>query len=87
MERMEVPGGGEWLKMQKAMNPEFHPDPNKERDPAEGLLERLGPEGAISELEDALDKNPENAEARRQLNLIRNRLEDLLSRVNKRVQH
>lgn len=84
---METPGSGEWRKASREIDPDFHPDPTKERDPVEDLLEKRSPEDAIAELEDKLDQNPDDAEARRQLNLIRNRLSDLLDRVNRRVQH
>ena len=84
---MKVPGPGEWFKSQKGKPPELHLDESKLNDPVEKLIDQLGPEGAVAELEERLKTNPDDEEARRQLNLVRNRLQDLLTRVNKRIGH
>lgn len=66
---------------------DFHLDPEKATDPLEKLLEKLGPEDAFEELMDQLEKNPDDAEARRQANLLVNRLDDLVSRLKEKIQH
>ncbi|MBU6388789.1 hypothetical protein KGQ72_02870 [Patescibacteria group bacterium] len=65
----------------------FHMDPSKAIDPIEKLLEDLGPTGAFDELMDRLDKNPNDAETRRQASLLVNRFEDLAGRLRVRIQH
>ena len=84
---MDMEGPQSWENQKKRMSPEFHPDPNKTVDPVEKLLEEVGPEGAFDELMDRLDKNPGDIEARRQANLLVNRLEDLSSRLRGKIQH
>jgi hypothetical protein len=63
----------------------FHPDPEKQKDPLEEKLEKMGPERTLQSLLSDLDENPDNPETRRQLSLYRNRLTDLLETVNKRI--
>lgn len=84
---MKMPGRGEWFKARKEANPDFHPDPNKEKDPVEDLIGQYGPEGAVAELERRLAENPGDPEAVRQLNLIKNRLQDLVFHINQRTAH
>lgn len=64
-----------------AKSPDFHLE--KKEDPVEKLIDQFGPDGAFDELIAKLDADPENAELRRQANLIVNRIEDL----RRRVQH
>lgn len=84
---MELPGRGKWFEEHKDFSPDFHLDPAKEGDPAEDLLRRYTPEDAVTMLEEKLKNNPDDEEARRQLNLIHNRLQDLLSHVGGIVKH
>ena len=65
----------------------FHLDPDKQIDPVEDLLLQRGPDEAVAYLEARLDKNPNDDEARRQLNLIRNRLADLVTQISSRIDH
>ena len=76
-----------WADKKDKPTEDFHPDPSKEIDPVETLLEKEGPEGAFDELMDRLDRNPNDEEARRQLLLLRNRLTDLISRMNTKIGH
>jgi hypothetical protein len=86
-EGMESPGRGKWFEEHKDISPDFHLDPTKERDPVEDLLRYHTPEDAVAVLEEKLKSNPDDGEARRQLNLIHNRLQDLLSHVGGIVKH
>jgi hypothetical protein len=76
-----------WEDQKKKMSPDFHLDPNKEVDPVEKLLEELGPTEAFDALMEKLEENPDDQEARRQANLLVNRLEDLSSRLRGKIQH
>jgi hypothetical protein len=76
-----------WSEKKEKPSEEFHLDPSKEVDPAEILLEREGQEGAVAELEERLKVNPNDTEARRQLDLIHNRLSDLLERIGRIIHH
>lgn len=62
-------------------------DPEKQIDPVEDLLLQRGPDEAVADLEARLDKNPNDDEARRQLNLLRNRLSDLVTQISSRIDH
>lgn len=76
-----------WEEQKGSPTESFHLDPEKLIDPVEDLLARLGPDGAIADLETKLDKNPDDAEARRELNLIHNRLVDIVAQISNRVSH
>ncbi len=86
MEGMET---GEWENKKNtiAYDAAFHADPEKQHDEVEALLERLGPDGAVDELNERLANNPEDAEARRMANLLANKLEELLSQLREKTQH
>lgn len=68
-----------------AQSPDFHL--NEPVDPVEDLLKKEGPEGAVAELESRLKENPDDQEARRQLDLISNRLRDLVNRIGVTTNH
>lgn len=87
LEQPAEPGSKKWYIERGAVDPDLHPDTTKDRDPVEELLKQRGPGNAVAELEERLNDNPNDSEARRQLSLIRNRLSDLLSRINNRIQH
>ena len=72
------------------MSPDFHLDPNKQTDPIEKLVAEKDLEDAFDELMDKLDKNPDDAETRRQANLLVNRVDDLkelASRLREKIGH
>ncbi len=79
---IEMPEG-EWRKA----TPDFHPDPNKEVDPVEDLIERIGFESAVDEIIDRVSKNPNDPEIRRQANLIMNRCDDLAAGLRQKLIH
>lgn len=85
MSESPLPGQGEWRRGR--MGAEFHPDPNKTTDPVETLIDRLGPEAALAEIEANLDQNPDDAEARRQATLVVKLLEDRLKNIKDKLQH
>lgn len=66
---------------------DFHPDPTKEIDPVEKLLEKYGPDGAFEKIMEGLNSNPNDEELRRQANLLVNRLDDWSSQLRAIVQH
>ena len=65
----------------------FHFDPNKESDPVEGLIDKLGLDGAFDEITQQLENDPENSELRRQAALLVERGEELVSRLKGKLQH
>jgi len=85
MEGME--GIESWEQQKSNMSADFHLDPNKAGDPVEKLIGEVGPEGAFDELMEKLEQNPNDEEARREANLLVNRLEDLASRLRGKVGH
>lgn len=66
---------------------EFHPDPEKQVDPAERLIEKLGPDGAVDEITARLEADPSNEELRRQANLLLNRLDELVEKFRRKISH
>ena len=73
---MALEGVEEWAKQKKKglMSDEgFHLDPNKEIDPIEELIEKLGPTGAFDELADQLPPNTDK-EVVRQMKFILNKV-------------
>lgn len=69
-------GVNEWeeRKARGLMSDEsFHLDPNKEIDPTERLIEKLGPSGAFDELADRLPPDTDK-EVVRQMKLILNKV-------------
>ncbi len=87
--RMYTTQGYSSLKiiMERMQSADFHLDPSKQGDPVESLLEKKGAEDAFDELMSKLEQNPNDEEARRQANLLVNRLEDLVSRLREKTQH
>lgn len=78
---LEVPTG-EWKKP----TADFHPDPEKSTDPVEKLIEKSGSmEVAVDAINDALAKDPNNAELRRQASLLANRFEDLAAKLREKT--
>ncbi len=75
----------EHQKSKAHTSPDFHLDPSKATDPVEKLLEDLSPTDAFDELMDRLDKNQDDAEARRQASLLVNRLEDFARRLKGKI--
>lgn len=69
----------------------FHLDPSKSTDPVEKLIADLGTEDdAFDTLMARLEKNPDDAEARRQANLLVNRVDDLkkvVDQLRTKIQH
>ncbi|HET9641264.1 MAG TPA: hypothetical protein VFP46_00225 [Candidatus Paceibacterota bacterium] len=60
----------ELIKSQKPVEDYHLDDVKANAEPAADLVKRAGIEGAKAELQDILDSDPGNEEARRQLNLI-----------------
>ncbi len=65
---------------------DFHPDLDKATDPVEKIIERSGSmEVAVDNINAALEKDPNNAELRRQASLLANRFEDLATKLRKKT--
>lgn len=79
---IEMPEG-EW----KQATPDFHPDPSKEVDPVESLIEKHGFEGAVDEILEQLKQTPTDPELRRRASLIMNRCDDLAAGLRDKLSH
>lgn len=86
MSEAQVPGQGEWRKAQIETSPDFHLDSNKV-DEVEKLIERVGWDDALIQINDNLNKNPDNAEARRQATLVVKLYDEKIKPLKDRLQH
>ena len=82
---MEGMQEGSWEEQQKKMSPDFHLD--EREDPVEALIKKIGWEDALAQINDNLDANPEDAEARRQANLAKVLLEKEVKILNDKLLH
>lgn len=76
---------GSWEEQQKHMGPDFHLEDKK--DAVEVLIDHMGWDGAVAEIEDNLQKNPEDAEARRQAALILKLNDDRMASLRRQMGH
>ncbi len=67
----------------KVQSADFHADPEKLVDPVEDLIRKVGPENAVAQVMENLEKNPDDPELRRQAALLANRLDDLAAKIRK----
>ncbi|MEK7515938.1 MAG: hypothetical protein AAB555_03395 [Patescibacteria group bacterium] len=86
MSEAQVPGQGEWRKTQIETPPDFHLDANKV-DEVEKLIEKVGWDDALIQINDNLSKNPDDAEARRQATLIVRLYDEKIKPLKDRLQH
>jgi len=87
---MTMEGVESWEAQKKNPTESFHPDPNKEVDPVEKLVEERGLADALYELSEKLKGSPDDPEVRRQVALILNRTEDIAERaaeLKRMIQH
>lgn len=72
----------EWKKS----TADFHPDPEKTTDAVEKIIERTGSmEAAVDNINEALEKDPNNTELRRQASLLANRFDDLAAKLREKT--
>ncbi|MEK7179504.1 MAG: hypothetical protein AAB689_00560 [Patescibacteria group bacterium] len=86
MSEAHIPGKGEWFKAQREMPPDFHPDANKV-DEVEKLIQRIGWGDALTQINDNLNRNPNDAEARRQATLIVTLYDKKIQPLRDKLQH
>jgi len=77
---------GEWRKSRIEASPDFHLDTGK-IDPVETLIGQVGWEDALAQIDDNLNKNPEDQEARRQASLIVKLYDERVKPIRDRLQH
>lgn len=85
MSEAQVPGQGEWRKTQIETSPDFHLE-NKV-DEVEKLIERVGWDDALIQVNDNLSKNPNDTEARRQATLIVRLYDEKIKPLKDKLQH
>ena len=81
-----MPGQGEWKKSQVEMSPDFHLDTNKV-DEVEKLIQRVGWEDALIQINDNLTNNPDDEEAHRQATLIVRLYDEKIKPLKDKLQH
>ena len=86
MSEAQVPGQGEWRKSQVEMSPDFHLDSSKV-DEVEKLIQRVGWDDALTQINDKLTNNPDDAEARRQATLIVKLYDEKVKVLKDKLQH
>ncbi|HEY4500974.1 MAG TPA: hypothetical protein VJI70_01765 [Candidatus Paceibacterota bacterium] len=80
-------GLGEWEKQKKTLDksPDFHL--GEVVDPVQELIDRVGWERAIIEIESELDEKPDDQETRRRATLIIKLNEERMEKLKGKLQH
>lgn len=86
MSEAQVPGQGEWRKARIEASPDFHLDASKV-DEVEKLIERVGWDDALLQINDNLNRNPDDAEARRQATLAVKLYDEKIKPLKDKLQH
>lgn len=86
MSEVQVPGQGEWRRAQIAASPDFHLDTSKVDD-VEKLIQKVGWDDALIQINDNFDKNPNDTEARRQAALIVKLYDEKVRPLREKLQH
>ena len=85
MSETQVPGMGEWRKSRIETSPDFHLD--TKIDDVEKLIQEVGWEDALSQINDNLGRKPNDQEARRQATLIVRLYDEKIRALKDKLQH
>ena len=86
MSEAPVPGKGEWRRAHVETPPDFHLDMNKV-DVVQTPIDQIGWDDALTKINDAFDKNPNDPEARRQATLIVRLYDEKIKGLKDKLQH
>ena len=84
---MAIEGMENWEEQKRKMetSPDFHLE--NRVDPVEKLIEQVGWEDALAQINDSLEQNPDDQEARRQATLIVNLYDGKVQSIKNKLQH